>query len=209
MFDWSKICLCAGCAKTLRNNPPTIMSTLSPDQVSLVNCHQCRHRKLPALSCVAIIEQRRSRRVRNHYIKLYVLMWAFVGLGVQEALLQDMSRQVFSPRSGSFHHNVSLLLTTQCTTQPTPIRIQLSYVVATVVFRIDDMYTYIRVYASIQILYLSRYLEVLVPRAATSATALITEGMANSNDDDDDDDDNNSNSNINRTTEAATPANIR
>ena len=59
------------------------------------------------------------------------------------------------------------------------------------------MYTYIRVYASIQILYLSRYLEVLVPRAATSATALITEGMANSNDDDDDDDDNNSNSNIN------------
>ena len=106
-----------------------------------------------------------------------------------------MSRQVFCPRSGSFHHNVSLLLTTQCTTQPTPIRIQLSYVVATVVFRIDDMYTYIRVYASIQILYLSRYLEVLVPRAATSATALITEGMANSNDDDDDD--NNSNSNIN------------
>ena len=57
------------------------------------------------------------------------------------------------------------------------------------------MYTYIRVYASIQILYLSRYLEVLVPRAATSATALITEGMANSNDDDDDN--NNSNSNIN------------
>ena len=43
-----------------------------------------------------------------------------------------------------------------------------------------------------RILYLSCYLGVPVPRALTSATALITEGMANNNDDDDDNNSSNS-----------------